>query len=139
MQRAWLTKVADFLDMLPRKKFDIGQWHKETDKCGTVACAFGWCPILFKRSALKYVKEENGKGWNADISYTNKNGTHYDLDAAMEFFGLEHKEAFALFIGQSYPEYTEKDKDGYTKGHKGITPKRVARRIRHFVKTGEIK
>jgi hypothetical protein len=140
MQKAKLLKLAAYLDNLSPKKFNIGSWVRECDetknKCGTVACAFGWCPVIFPRSNVKWTKD---KDWLGDIKYTNKNGTFYDMEAASEFFGIDYEYAKQIFMGTSYPEYHQNGKDFYIKGSKGITPKRVARRIRHFVKTGEIK
>ncbi len=57
-----LLKLADFLDKLPRAKFDFGVIAMQDGKpmlealkagkerCGTVACAIGWMPAVFPRS-----------------------------------------------------------------------------------------
>jgi hypothetical protein len=41
-----LEKLADFLDKLPREKFNFADLVSEIDKkgCGTVCCAIGWTP-----------------------------------------------------------------------------------------------
>lgn len=134
MEKVKLLKLADHLENLPRKRFNIGQWCRE-EACGTVACAFGWCPTIFPRSGLKIMEDK----WLGDIQYKTKRGTWYDLEAATEFFKISFADAHKIFIGNSYREYCKHDKNGFLMGNRGITPKRVARRIRHYVETGEIK
>lgn len=133
MQRAKLLKLADHLESLPRKKFNIGYWCKEDNICGTVACAFGWCPIIFPRSGLKMYKDIG------EIEYKNTSGSHWGIEAAKEFFQINGLVARDIFLGTHYQEYSTVKKNGDWRASEGITPKRVARRIRHFVKTGEIK
>lgn len=133
MQKLKLLKLADHLESLPRKKFNIEYWCKEDSHCGTVACAFGWCPVIFPRSGLKMIKE------HGEIQYTNKNGQFYGARAASEFFDIYYDDACSIFLGSKYPKFYKYDKNGYIFGGKVITPKMVAKRIRHFVKTGQIK
>jgi hypothetical protein len=130
MQRAKLLKLADHLESLPRKKFNIGYWCKEDNRCGTVACAFGWCPIIFPRSGLKMYKEIG------EIKYKNVNGTHWGINAAEEFFQINDKDARDIFLGTRYKEYHSYNKNGFKRGSNAVTPKVVAKRIRNFVETG---
>lgn len=51
---ARLLKLAKFLRTLPESHFDFGivlEQHSKTreNKCGTIGCAIGWCPVVFPR------------------------------------------------------------------------------------------
>ncbi len=134
MEKVKFLKLADHLESLPRKRFNIGYWCRE-ESCGTVTCAFGWCRVIFPRSGLKVEND----GWNDSIRYTTKRGTWYNLEAASKFFKIPPEDAHMIFIGHSYPEYLKYNKNGLRLFDEAITPKRVARRIRHYVETGKIK
>lgn len=89
-----LMKLADFLDTVPRKHFDMtiyvdGAIERLTNhECGTSACAFGWaCTIpSFRKAGLGLIGGYLPiyKSWS-------------DRDAAERFFGITEREAETLF------------------------------------------
>jgi len=111
MNKKRLLKLADYLDTVPRKNFNIDIW-----RCGSVGCAMGHaCDIpAFKRVGLKLM-------------------TRYDMlcpalgrliafDAAAKLFSITHYQATCLFSPIGY---------GRQRG-----PGVVAKRIRRFVANG---
>ncbi len=149
MYKNRLLKMADFLEQLPNKLFDLrhfvayrhelnetGVDHNYSNptsdslikigkdmkkhKCGAVACAIGWMPQIFPRSV------EWGDGDVIQLKGVDKDGDQIcGFRAAQEFLGLEIDASHNLF----------------TVGYYGKTrrnPKNVARRIRKFVETGFI-
>ena len=132
MQKAKLLKLADFLDKLPRKKFNMDSFvikHGNTPdkislKCQAVACAFGWCTVVFPKSGLKLKKiypinEYHDITYEYDIKYKN----HTNFHAAAKFFNIDLTESEILFMPDDNPKLN--------------TPKQVAKRIRRFVKNKE--
>lgn len=122
MQKAKLLKLADFLEVVPIKKFEMKEFRTgaycDKDNCFTTACACGWATVCFPRSGLKPCDYRN-------IVYTNKaKETFYGWYAVEQFFGLNEQQAYHLFREESYPEFQNKRK---------VTPKMVAKRIRKFV------
>lgn len=112
-----LLKLAAFLRELPRKKFDIGGWKYEDEKCGTVCCAAGWaCSIpSFRRAGLRM---ENNSYYERPV-YQDLS----DFEAVTEFFGISCDDADELFTYLGY-------------GHlnRSPTPKDVAKKIEQHVK-----
>lgn len=119
-----LEKLADFLDTLPRQKFDFGTFGKEEGKpfmealaagkhrCGTVACAIGWTPAVFPRLME----------WQDGFPAMRESGETC-FSAAEELFGIDRDESRWLFNpGPS----NNLDNDA--------TPKQVAKHIRKFLK-----
>lgn len=134
-----LKILADFLDKLPPKKFDIREWHSDIEmeedeeelnlrvkngvgECNTVACAWGWCPYVpqFKNKGLRL-----SRGWDGGVSvrYKDADGVH----GAEEFFELAHPFAYAIFGGDEY-YYSSK-----TKKHIIPNAKQVTVAIREFI------
>ena len=126
-----LLKLANFLDTVPVRKFDMDYFvikNNQPDKilplkdCGTVACALGYaatCIPEFQRAGLTVEPRDNGwplydKNGNYEIGY----------EAGEVFFNLNGDESKELFD----PFY-------YREGHKG--PRSVARKIRALVKKYE--
>lgn len=116
MNKKRLLKLADFLEKLPRKLFDIGIIREGTHtnleeamECGTKACAVGWCPTVFPR--LCKVKESQ------IVSTTKRNLKNFAL--ARNLFDLNHVESAYLFTSNS-----------------DYSAKMTARRIRAFVERG---
>lgn len=124
-----LLKLADFLEKKvvdsnfglmvivsgdPRKlKNGIESRHK----CGTIACAMGYCPLVFPR-LLKYK--------NNDVVLNTKESDFYgdyNWGAIKQIFNLTEEESEYLFM----PNLRE----GY------ITRKHVIKRIRNFVREKE--
>lgn len=133
-----LLKLADFLDKLPKSKFnyevfiDGNTWKGKPDlSCGTQACAMGWAASLptFKRL---------GAGITVD-KYSSTNGRlfpratwkgqgidWYELGAKLFYITLEESEG--LFT----PGYDVPGIDGLCMVGGGATPKQVANKIRAF-------
>ena len=118
-----LLKLADFLDTVPRKRFNLGLWQqygfkpKAESACGTVACAMGWaCTIpSFKRAGLKAHKDDRYP------IFENQEG----FSAAAKFFDISFPQAERLFSSSGYGNRFNSD---------AVTPKKVAKAIRNFVK-----
>jgi len=113
-----LMKLADFLETVPRKKFDIGMWvtsratEPEGDKpgeCGFGACAMGWA-----------VHAELFEGLSFALCDWPKYEGRIGLDAAQTLFDIHMDTAKHFFIADEYPG-------------RRATPKQVAKRIRAFV------
>lgn len=116
-----LLKLADFLDKLPRKSFNFAKFAEQTD-CGTVACALGWCPVLFKRLGVKYF--QIGPMTNVStVSIKKGYDERFGFAVGEVLFGLTRHQSYLLF-------------DPISSGlGQDATPKQVAKRIRTFIKT----
>lgn len=135
IHRRRLLKLADFLEQLSPKVFDLHsivdadycenepssryEWlqtmknaAKETRLCGATACAIGYLPVLFPRS-FRY----NRRG-SCELLIND----YCNFNAARIFFDLSSDESMYLFDHHQYPE-----------GKRNRTAKCVARRIRKFV------
>lgn len=118
-----LLRLADFLEGLKPKEFDIDSFVDRPGKdgrvgsCGTVACACGWAATIpeFRRAGLR-INQTLVYG----IYFITYKGMEDGL-AAEEFFGLTYDEFSHLFTRKGY----------YIRNK--VTPKRVAKRIRNFV------
>jgi hypothetical protein len=120
MRQDRLDLLADFLrDEVPEDHFDLGTWRYgcENEKalllhqCGAVACAVGWACTMprFKEAGLH-------TNWTGSPVY----GGYLGWNAVQAFFGLEQREAYALFSTDNYGE--------------GASPLDVAQRIQLFLK-----
>lgn len=132
-----LLKLADFLDALPRQKFDFGTIAHQNGKpmrealmagkesCGTVACAVGWMPVVFPRG-LKW--DEKYAGSEEFPSVVLRQDPDVDnVLAAAAWFAISPYDADLLFVPG--------DADGGYSGLKNeATPKQVARHIRKWVR-----
>jgi hypothetical protein len=143
-QKQRMLKLADFLEQLDPKKFDLNYLVKsdkaqvrdeygledkpegkvpskhyvlEEDFCGTAACAIGYCPIVFSRHA-RYGFDFHSHMWDV-VDKNNHELT--GMEWAGEFFGVGWGETVFLFSPEAYPE-----------GRRG--PKSVARRLRYMVR-----
>jgi len=117
MKVARLLKLADFLETVPRKKFNLGTWGNDA-KCSTAGCAAGWgCQIpSFRKSGLRLVTNHYYGDVEPYCRSTGSNG----FDAVSDFFGLTGRQTehvFSLLAYQTEP-----------------TPKQVAGRIRALVR-----
>jgi hypothetical protein len=134
--RERLLKLATFLETVPRKKFDFSRvvgdaedsWAipteapRKTFDCGSVACAIGWCPVVFPRLARYRLNQQ------ALFRVTTADDGMYFTDVARELFAITSSEAYALFSAGSQ-ELFDLPRLSDT-----ATPKQVARNIRTFVK-----
>lgn len=125
-----LLKLADFLDTLPRQKFDYSVFTRQGGKpmrealkagktdCGTAGCAVGWMPVVFPRAVCWLDKPT----WKSDLTVALRSDhdiTH--MEVAEQYFGLDEREALCLFDPFNNDLSPE------------ATPKQVARHIRKFV------
>lgn len=132
-----LNHLADFLDKLPKKRFDYSTWvglewqGKPNFSCGTTACALGWATTMprFRRAGLHL------RGRTPAVPAMRMD----PVGAGSLFFGVTYDESRALFVGD--PLYG----DGYVEllrhldSHTGskATAAQVAARIRKFIKVRE--
>lgn len=126
-----LNKLADFLDTVPRPKFDLSLIRREPNpdyahpkevKCGTVACAMGWMPEAFPRAGIKPI--------NGEIGFKDQDTSEVDtFKTAQTFFGIGNQEAEGLFNTGNFM-------DSQYLGDQA-TPKQVAKRIRKYTKALE--
>lgn len=127
-----LNKLADYLDALPARKFDLDHWIASYEngypredgkkyKCGTTACALGHAGLIpsFRRAGLKTEMAPNATQGEVTLDGL-EHGTH----AAEIFFDLRSEEADYLFL----PEYYGKRQG----------PKTVAGRIRRLIRDGQL-
>jgi hypothetical protein len=134
-----LLKLAEFLEQLPRKRFNFGDWVGPDWKgaknlsCGTTACALGWATAIpeFRRLGLALFPYENMdgqiQGGHIGLTHDDMAGEH---EAAEHVFGLdvENGEFEQLFMP------TDDGYDGTSGLPASATAKQVARHIRAFVK-----
>jgi hypothetical protein len=136
-----LLRLADFLEHeLPPEKFSYGDVvrgpdmpRKEMD-CGSVACAIGWCPVIFPDLA-SYAKARFGPNFYV-ISKTPSGDTSWSFDeAGMNLFGLSLDESEALFD----PFYSDDSREemGLEPVDENSSAIEVAANIRAFVKYKE--
>lgn len=134
-----LLKLADFLDKLPKNRFDYCTWvgddweGKKDLSCGTTACALGWATTIpaFRKLGLRMIRYNSGAGGvclkkqehNIIDSYDD---FVYSLAAGKKIFGLDDIEFEYIFVPADY----NFDK----KPGNNATPKQVAKHIRKFVK-----
>lgn len=128
MNTKQLLKLADFLDTLPRQKFDFAVVAHQHGKpmraalkagktaCGTVACALGWTPAVWPR-ALRWHPH---KSIVLEIRF--KDGMQLStFDTAALWFDITREATEYLF-------------DPSVNSLWRATPKRVARHIRRWVR-----
>lgn len=106
-----LLKLADYLETVPRDRFDMTDWSNMKTGCGFSGCAIGWAHHgkLFPGLAIR-------KKASDSFSVLHYRGeTH--LDAAALLFKIDSDSADDLFGPAQI-----------------ATPKQVAKRIRKFVR-----
>lgn len=127
MNKKRLLKLADFLDTLKPKNFDVSEWARQgtvwirgdevKPDCGTVACAAGWACFIPEFQRLGLMLAPNREGVFV-VCFD-----HYWGDDAIEiFFGLGEDSSLTSRIFYQ---------DGYDDSR--VTPKMVAKRIRQVV------
>jgi len=132
MNKKRLKKLADYLDSLPARKFDLEHWvttyekgypreDGKKSKCGTTACALGHAGLIpsFRRAGLK---TQIGPHDTEGEVYLK--GVGCGIGAGEKFFDLTPAEADYLFLPGYY---------GIRQG-----PKTVAARIRKLIKADGI-
>lgn len=140
MNKRRLNVLADHLDTINARKFDMDHWVGTYDKdyprdegkkskCGTTACALGYAGYIpsFRRAGLKTIAHTDGYSRGGRVELETKNGMEYNgFMAAMEFFDLTSAESDFIFDPESY------------EGNDRVGPKTVARRIRKMIKEGGV-
>ena len=122
IHRKRLAKLADYLDTLPRKKFNF-EFIIEDDTCGAVGCAIGHCPNVFPK-LVEYDPV-------LDTIKTKARGTRWYRGIAEELFGVSYDVAGGLFS----PGRQESDLGpNYKDLDSRATPKQVSKLIRQFLK-----
>lgn len=127
-----LLKLADFLDALPRQKFNYSHFVNQAGKpmrealkagkhaCGTTACAVGWMPAAFPRLvAWRYMGDE---AFGVTLKGLEELGLS-NFETASRFFDLPYHTISMLFD----PGNAENPL-----GH-DATPKQVAKYVRECV------
>ncbi len=79
MNKEAIIKHAEFLEALPREKFDMDTW---ADSCGTVACIGGWLVI------------QSGRGTAEEI----EDGEVGVISTGAEVFDISRDKALELFV-----------------------------------------
>lgn len=131
MRKERLLKLADFLDTLPAKRFDISLYAEDgfsKDNCGTAACACGWATVVFPRSRLKLKKNKlyDYSFHTNIISYKDKHDKELEGTlAAAAFFDIPHKIANNLFLASGYHNLN-------------VSPEEVAMKIRSTINQCEL-
>lgn len=132
-----LLKLADFLDTLPKQRFNYEHWvgrdwqGAANLSCGTTACALGWATTIPSlRKAGLILRRDEG----SSITYVSLKSTSHQSRGAVsnqagnEVFGLSYEEFMYVFIPhQSDPERQLPNSPGMD-----ATAKQVADHIRRF-------
>lgn len=146
-----LLKLADTLEAVPRKEFDIREWGRDTtnkkgEVCGTVACAMGHaCSVpSFRAAGLKLVfRSDRTFGATVVFSPSLLTDRQHADRMAQEYRAMHGDDSRfpAVFrgfgAGEAFfglDEYTSRrlfSSEGYANGRP--TPKQVARKIRSTV------
>ncbi len=123
-----LTRLANFLETVPREHFDLSWWSAEAStghRCGTFACAGGWaCAIPeFREAGLRAGRSSihPGPGGTGVPLFEGFEGYH----ALRKFFGLTELQEDWIFNPDFYPWRKHGD------------PMAVVKRIRSMVKRAE--
>ncbi len=137
MKKKRLLKLAEFLEKLPRAKFDFGTTVLEWDggkTCGTVCCAIGWTPTIWP----ELVEWVHG-GVSIKDSVNGYDG--FD-DIAKELFGISRSDTWSLFsestsewdmFGENKKRSERFNKLKLKRLDSRATPKQVAKNIRLYV------
>lgn len=119
-----LLKLADYLETVPSKAFDMNTWAEHSEgspvRCGFIGCAIGWAAHgrLFRGLRSKRIPpDEYGTGPDWRLSFS---------EDCIEEWGMDH---FALSLSKFEYLFVPR-----THEHIAATPKQEAKRIREFVK-----
>lgn len=131
-----LLKLAEFLDKLPKEKFDFSSViSKNEGKCGTICCAVGWLPTVFPRSWMWDFVAGDETHINVFRKVPNgedtKSSHHWHCDFWVDvskFFGMTEKEVEQLF----FPEMDRPWDPDFMLGEEA-TANEVADSIRDYI------
>lgn len=122
MRKDRLLKLAEFLDALPRSKFDIESLvREERGGCGTVCCAIGWMPKVDPKN-WEWKKTEDAWRPVAGPLFPTLRGhsSRTWMFSTSTYFGISYEDVDYLFTREAYGSR--------------VYPITVANRIRQFVK-----
>ena len=141
VSRDRLLKLAEFLEALPRKRFDYGTFVGEGYKgaqdlsCGTTACALGWAATMpaFRRLGLHLELDKDYWGTDDDgvelFDASPAVGGVTDTAAGQVIFLLTLRQSSFLFMPSV--QYGTPPRNA---PECEATPKQVAKHIRRFIK-----
>lgn len=89
-----LLKLGTRLQTVPVEKFNITNW-----KCGSAACAIGWCPKLVPTAGIKIVDVCQDA---AESVWTPQYGGYRCWKAVEAAFGLDEEDSRFLFSMGAY-------------------------------------
>ncbi len=121
-----LLKLADFIDKLPRKAFNLGILASKTS-CGTTCCLMGWAGMMptFRRLGYRTNFDVFGELSSKGVEYGDGNYESIgDYSGAANLFGLLWEESIGLFKSTNPYNYYPTDRP---------TPKKAAKVLRAFV------
>lgn len=125
-----LIKLIEFLEKLPRRKFDfskvVAKGKQNGHYCGTVCCAAGWLPAIFPRLVKWTPPDENLKAYIA----LRKQGVQTFSEVTESVFGMNYETAEYLFL----PDKQRYVDSRLTSLPDTATPKQVARMLRAYLK-----
>jgi hypothetical protein len=144
--RGRLAHLADFLDTVKLREFDLRTWKREAD-CGTTACAVGWAATLPEFQELgfyiqklnMYQGDDMGGSFRPIYTFGGTRAIHGDShwsaqpsgsavtqwEAVDAFFEIPSEVSGYLFLAGSYDEDGEDDAT--------VAPGEVAARIREYL------
>lgn len=134
-----LLKLADFLETVPRKAFDISSWQArpasrpEGDvpgECGFAGCAIGWAVHIGIAPELRFAEIKVHETTWYELRYLEDDEIT-SFCAAAKAMDLRRPQAEYLFDPEAYNDSDPDDDDNEAVD---VTPKMVADRIRKFVK-----
>lgn len=132
-----LLKLVEFLERLPRRKFNFGVWVSGWDganMCGTSGCAIGWAATMpaFNRLGLKQRVRETYYETTGEVVWAPRGRVRRNaspLIAAQELFGMTNVESFYCFTPERYLDST------LPRGPiREASPKVVAEHLRRFLR-----
>lgn len=135
-----LGKLATQLFTVKPARFDFVRWVGDDWRgapdlsCGTTGCAVGHATTIpaFQKAGLRLSYSPIGKN-----HYPCFNGLSH-FEAVKSFFGISHSQALYLFHPAGVPDAITAPEARGLPGFSGLgrdaTPKKVARRIREFIK-----
>lgn len=106
-----LLFLADFLEALPPKSFDLQCWSnrlptedgKVQPRCGTTACALGWTPSIPQFFKLGARLATNRAGEVFPYLKGGRKGDAAPKRLSRELFGLSEDDHAFLFLPSHYP------------------------------------
>ena len=107
MNKERLLKLADFLQELPKDKFDFTSVVEEYDReneCGTLCCAIGWTPAVFP-DLVKWLVPRNRLIRAVEIADDRGHAVTGYVAVASELFTIPQTHARVLFTPASRDEH----------------------------------